>query len=466
MREWFDDAESSATAPATDPVPLIEKPLVPLAALPTVRKRFRNAWVLMDRIHDADDNGERLFRYLRENRPDINAWFVLEKGTPDWKRMVRDGYRSRMVAHGTHRWRMLMLNCAHLISSHADAPIHNPAGVARRNRATWNITFLQHGVIKDDLSRWLNPKAIDLFVTSTPQEQASIVADGTTYNFTSKEARMTGLPRFDRLRELGAHVPVEKRRWLLVCPTWRQWLIPPPKPGTQRSTVDDSFFDSEYAHEWTAFLSDPGLAALAAEHDLQIGFLPHPNIQPALARMHLPSHVHALTFADNDVQQLFAESAVMVTDYSSMFFNAAYLDRPVVYFQFDGKQVLQGAHTGRPGYFEYDRDGFGPVTSTVLDTVAAIDKIVTEDKCVPNAEYQRRINEAFPERDGLCCERTTAAIEDLSPKLLPPDRIGEALKRLRANPHVQKVVRSQRGRALVPKVKQLAKARGVDKLLK
>ncbi len=45
-----------------------------------VRKKYTGAWVLMDRLHDAADSGEILFRYLREHRPEINAWFVLEKG--------------------------------------------------------------------------------------------------------------------------------------------------------------------------------------------------------------------------------------------------------------------------------------------------------------------------------------------------------------------------------------------------
>jgi CDP-glycerol glycerophosphotransferase (TagB/SpsB family) len=369
-----------------------------------------------------------------------------------------------MVAHGSTRWRLLMLNCAHLISSHADAPIHNPAGIARRNRADWNITFLQHGVIKDDLSRWLNPKLIDLFVTSTPQEQSSIVGDGTTYAYTTRESRMTGLPRFDRLLELGSHVPVEQRRWILVAPTWRHWLVVP-EVDSQRSAIDDSFFDSEYAQEWTALLGDSRLAELADQHGLKIGFLPHPNIQPALARMDLPKHVQALTFTD-DVQQVLADTALMVTDYSSMFFNAAYLDRPVVYFQFDAKQVLQGAHTGRPGYFEYERDGFGPVTGTVLDTVSAIEGAVLNDAKVPSAEYQRRIREAFPQRDGRCCERTAAAIEELSPKKVPPDRMDQIVRKIRANPRVQRIVRSQRGRAMVPKLKARAKASPAGRLLK
>ena len=60
-----------------------------------------------------------------------------------------------------------------------------------------------------------------------------------------------------------------------------------------------------------------------------------------------------------------------MTDYSSIAFNAAYIDRPTVYFQFDGELVLNGGHVGRRGYFDYVRDGFGPVTTELDDAVQA-----------------------------------------------------------------------------------------------
>src|SRR5690606_37271704 len=46
-----------------------------LARRPFVRKKFRNAWLLMDRDTDADDSAEALYRWLRDNRPEINAYF-------------------------------------------------------------------------------------------------------------------------------------------------------------------------------------------------------------------------------------------------------------------------------------------------------------------------------------------------------------------------------------------------------
>ena len=95
------------------------------AASRPFRTRFRDAWVLMDRIHDADDNGERLFDHLRASRPDVNAWFVLERGTPDWERLRARGER-RLVAHGSWTWKMLMLNCTWLLASHIDKAISLP----------------------------------------------------------------------------------------------------------------------------------------------------------------------------------------------------------------------------------------------------------------------------------------------------------------------------------------------------
>lgn len=380
-----------------------------------MRGRYGDAWVLMDRIHDADDNAERLFRYLRDNRPDVNAWFVLEKGTPDWNRLARDGYSDRMIAHGTLRWKLLMLNCANLICSHADRPVHHPPAIMRLIKPEWRFVFLQHGVIKDDLSRWLNLKAFDLFITSTPQEQQSIAGDDTPYIYTSKEAKMTGLPRFDRLREVGARYDESERDLILVCPTWRDWLNPDLAVGSQRRELSDDFFNSDYVRNWLAFLRDEKLRELAERTGLRIAFMPHPNIQPALGQFDLPPHVEAVPFAGNDVQAIIAQCAVMVTDYSSMAFNAAYIDRPVVYFQFDAEVALAGAHVGRPGYFSYLDDGFGPVAQTAPDAVSAVEHTVAAGKR-PLPKYQARIDATFVARDGRCCERTTAAIEELTPR--------------------------------------------------
>ena len=48
------------------------------------RRKYADAWVLMDRIHDAGDSGEILFKHVRAHHPEINAWFVIDKDTADY----------------------------------------------------------------------------------------------------------------------------------------------------------------------------------------------------------------------------------------------------------------------------------------------------------------------------------------------------------------------------------------------
>ncbi len=376
---------------------------------PSVRRKYADAWVLMDRIHDAADSGEILFRHLREHRPEINAWFVLEKGGPEWNRFKAAGHGDRLVAHGSLQWRLLMAHAAHLLSSHADAPIVAPKEILEFTPASWRFHFLQHGVSKDDISPWLNPKKIETFVVSTPQELASVAGDHTSYVFTTREVALTGLPRFDRLREVGLRFPPERRDLLLVTPTWRNNLLPKRIPGTQKHVADPALLETEFMRSWLAFLRDEKLAAARAEHGVSLAFLPHPILQPWLPLIDLPAHVQTLSYEGQDPQELFARTRLLVTDFSSIAFNAAYLDRPVVYYQFDADSVLGGGHTGRQSYFEYSRDGFGPVVET---HEAAVDATVAALAHGPSPlpDYQARIDATFTLRDGRCCERVVARV--------------------------------------------------------
>jgi hypothetical protein len=373
-----------------------------------LRARFANAWVLMDRVHDADDSGEVLFRYLRAHRPDINAWFVIQKGTRSWDRLVAAGYRDRLVDYGSPAWVVLMSEAALLASSHADQPQTNPAEFRRWGEPAWRMVFLQHGVIKDDLSRWLNPKRLWMFVTSTVEEFASVAATDSPYIYSTKETKLTELPRFDDLLAASSQVP--RPDLLLVCPTWRHWLVRPSAAGLQEREVRGDFYESEFMTEWLRLLASPGLHEAAAAAGLTVALLPHPNLDGAFGPDHVPDSVLRLSYDTDDVRRIFARSAAAITDYSSVAFNLAYLGRPTAYFQFDRERVLGGGHVGRAGYFTYDELGFGPVCTTATEVVSALPGLLDEDD-VGSRAYRDRATAAFPFRDGQACARVTAEIE-------------------------------------------------------
>ena len=146
------------------------------AVSPEIREKYENAWTFIDRDQQAQDNAEHLYRHVWRNHPEVNAWFVLSRTSPDWERLEAEGFR--MVDHGSDEHTLLLLNTIHMISSQVDHYVVSP--LDRKKFPThWRFTFLQREVTKDDLSRWVNGKPIGLFVTASTDEHTSIVGDHT-----------------------------------------------------------------------------------------------------------------------------------------------------------------------------------------------------------------------------------------------------------------------------------------------
>ncbi|WIB78903.1 CDP-glycerol glycerophosphotransferase family protein [Curtobacterium sp. MCPF17_002] len=376
-----------------------------------VRRRFADAWVFMDKIHAANDNAEHLYRYVRENHPRVNSWFVLHPGSGDWNRLQAEGFR--LVAHGSRDWELLMMSAVHYASSHADQPVVQPLPTRRFGRQRYHFTFLQHGVINYDLSRWLNNKPFRLFVTTTVDEQASIAGDG-HYTFTDREVVLTGMPRHDKLLAKRLAVPIADRNLIVIMPTWRHYLLGAVDPTTGLRSRSESFSSSDYAREYSDLLSSSELVAAAEEQGCEVVFMPHPNMKPYLSDFAMHPGVRVTDFESENIQDVLARARTVVTDYSSLGFEAALLDIPLVYLHFDIDRFFGGSHIGRRGYFDYHRDGFGPVTTSASDAVIELLRLAENSFTQPD-EFAKRTRSAFPLRDGKSSERVFRAMQAFTP---------------------------------------------------
>jgi glycosyltransferase involved in cell wall biosynthesis len=363
---------------------------------------FEDAWVFIDRDVDANDSAEVLYKWVVANRPDINAWFVVRKGTRDWDRLTAEGVR--LVDYGSARFTSLLLSAKHLASSHADRFITNPLP-KRYGAPGYAFTFLQHGVIKGDISAWLNSKIIDVFVTST-QDEYDYLTEPSPFKFGNREVRLTGLPRFDDLLEQDV-VAEADRDTILIMPTWRDYLVGDMlSTSADRTTVAD-FAATSYASALERLLRHSELRTLARDRGLKVVLMPHPNMRSYLDDFDLPDWIEVQGYEDVDVRSLIVRARAVVTDYSSIAFNAAYIKRPIVYYQFDRDEYFT-AHTERPGYFDYETHGFGPVIGDADGVVAALAAIVDHGA---EPEYVARMDATFPVRDGRNSERVVAAME-------------------------------------------------------
>lgn len=384
-----------------------------LARQPIMRRRYQDAWILMDRDVQADDNAEHLYRYLQRSHPEINAWFVLRKTSHDWARLQRDGFR--LLEYGSIGHKVALLNAAHLISSHADHYLFSVLpSKFYADMVKYRFTFLQHGVIKDDLSGWLNSKRIHCLVTTARDEFQSLISSG-TYKFTHKEICLTGLPRHDRLLSLAKAQPPHKRRSVIIMPTWRQGLMGESLGLGNARAYNPALVDTHFYQSWKNFLAHPGLKKLAEIHEVEFVFFPHANLEPYLddfdvGWMKLASHGQKAS-----IQQLLVSADLMITDFSSVAFDFALLEKPILYYQFDREYVFSGGHTTRKGYFDYDQHGFGPVGFAPDDMIKLVSDVI-KNRFQAEPEYAERMRNFFAFRDGQNCRRVVERIRFLDEK--------------------------------------------------
>ncbi|HEC1804263.1 TPA: CDP-glycerol glycerophosphotransferase family protein, partial [Campylobacter lari] len=367
-----------------------------------IRKEFQkrlpksNIWLLMDRDYKADDNAEYLYRYIMQNHPEQEIVFALRKESSDWERLEKEGFN--LIDFGSFKFERIIKKSSKVISSHADEYL------MRYVTSRQQFIFLQHGVTQNDVSKWLNNRKINLFFVSTQMEFNSIVKDYTYYKFGQKEVVLTGFARHDKLLQ-NKNINTKQ---IFIMPTWRQYLNGLMIGNSGVRELKENFKQSEYFQKWNSLLNNDSLKTLCELYFYTIVFNPHPNIMPYLKDFNLPSYIK-IANQDESLQVLFCNSSLMITDYSSVAFEMAYLEKPVIYYQFD-KEDFFTSHTLQKGYFDYKKNGFGPVVEN-QETLLKELEILLKNNCKPFGAYKDNIDSTFVFKDGKCCERNYLAVK-------------------------------------------------------
>lgn len=375
--------------------------------LANIIKKFMRSriWLISDKLDRAGDNGQVFFEYLMKEKPKgIRPYFVISAASPDSEKMKKIG---KVVDYNTFRHKLMHLLADCVISASADGPEQNPFGPDVGNYYLdflhkQKFVFLQHGVICDDLSSWLNRynKRLDGFVTSARAEYDSIV-DG-NYHLDGDVVWLTGMPRYDKLYDSA-----EKK--ITIMPTWRRYLVTGIDVLTGKRKLDISFFDSDYFKFYSALLSDERLISAAQKYGYELQFYPHPTIIDNAGVFKAHESVKILTPA-TEYRTVYAESALVVTDYSSAVFDFAYLRKPVVYAQFDAEDFFGGSHTCKMGYFDFEQHGFGEVEHDIDSTVERIIEYM-KNGCKMKPMYKARADKFFAYNDKNSCKRVFEKIK-------------------------------------------------------
>ncbi len=340
----------------------------------------KRIWLFADRPDFSDDNGQHLFKYALEQDDDIKKYFIIDKNSGDYNKL-RKKYQN-IVSFGSFKHKLLYLFAEKYVGSYVNEEFTNPFLFDNKKlyKGFLNVqrVFLQHGVTKDNISYHVNKfrKNLYMLVTVSDYETNSFKED--FYNFDENVVQCLGFPRYDYLRR------DHPKKQILFMPTWRVQL-----------QNGDEFVESGYYNMLNDILNDEKLYDYLEKRGYELVFKPHPEL---MSHLHLIDSEYARISLEDSYQKLFRDSSLLITDYSSVFFDFAYLKKPVIYYHHNSDYHY------KEGYFDYESMGFGEVIESKDDLINIIDEYINSG-CQMKKKYANRVEKFFKYHDKNNCER-------------------------------------------------------------
>ena len=356
-------------------------------------KKKRNIWLISERGTDARDNGYFFYKYLKENHPEQIVFYIIKKSSVDAKKIATED----IIEPGTFKHFIYFALSRVRISTHAwggDIPFNDYYKKSRLYKySKKTFVCLKHGITKDYLPSLCYPNFKPSIYICGAKPEYEYVSHA--FNHPEGVVKYTGFARFDSLNSF------ETKNQILFMPTFRKWL--------QKIKPDD-LLKEEYYRYWQNAIASPEIIKLLEQNKIDLIFYPHYEMQPYINLFKTDCHRIIIADFDHfDVQTLLKESKLLVTDFSSVFFDFGYMQKPVIYYQFDRERYIRDHYDFTKGYFSYDDNGFGDVAFDENQLIDSIKKAIANHFNL-EPKYKNRIDKFFPLKDNENCNRIYQSI--------------------------------------------------------
>lgn len=345
---------------------------IPIAFIIYGRK---NIWLISEVDFDARDNGFVFFEYINREHPGVCSIYIIDKKNPNYGAVLKIG---KTVKPHSYRHMLMFIAARARLSTlvHGCSPSWCVTHILLKHHFFGKNIALKHGIFKNLHPNYFKENAhLDLICCGAKPEFDFISSE---FGYDNGVVQYTGLARFDKLHNKNT------KNEIFIMPTWRRWL--------DNLTSGNDFQSSEFFLNWIGLLNSNQLINIAKNNNLDIYFYVHPKLNKFMNSFEQKdSCVHFLTSKQGDsIQKHLIDAKILITDFSSIFFDFAYMKKPIVFFQFDDQKFNESHY--KKGYFDYRLTGFGPVVGEIKDVIRELGVIIDNNFCMEQQYIQRSLD--------------------------------------------------------------------------
>ena len=347
-------------------------------------ERPGSSWIIGENYGNCIfDNGFCFYEYCLSEKGRHDVYFVVSSSCLGDPR-IPAGLTGNLLVYGSYAHVKILLSSNAYFFSHSPRDLIYPLlhKWIFRNRY---IVYLKHGIfaLKRATPDQLDfSKFLDVFVVSSQWERDIIKEN---FNIPEEKIRITGLARYDRL---GNRAPEEcGAREILYIPTWRFW-------------TREYSSHPPYTHGIMKFLDSRELEECLSSNRAVLSVWFHKSMADQCSWISgriRSGQIRFVQDGERTVQDLIEQAHVMITDYSSVCWDFSYLEKPVIFFQFDRDQFLERFGS----YIDLAAPEMGFNCTNHLDTVDCLERILAERELIVNSS----IGMPFEYRDRMNCDR-------------------------------------------------------------
>lgn len=360
-------------------------------------------WITYDQLFKGGDNGETFFRYVKSLKlKDISIYYIINSDSSDGIRLKKE--YNNILPFKSFYSRLVALHSEYVFATRVDVKQYlgfdNNLEIYFRDLFTYRVLCLQHGLSIQKIAEYQN-RIFDntkYYFCVSPLEIKNLKHPA--YGYNDNQLILTGSPRYDNLYNNS------QKKIILIAPTWRRNVTAGTNKKGHEHDYSINFKHTDYYKIYNKLISDETLINKALVNGYKILYVLHPNVSSQFSDFSRSKHVDILKGSSNSVNynQLLSEASLLITDYSGIQYDFAFLRKPIVYYHNYMLPPQYEADT-----FNYEINGFGEIAKTHEDLISILLEYI-ENKCKIKNIYKKRIDMFFAYNDNFNCKRVFEAM--------------------------------------------------------